>query len=350
MKLIVITYSPAGADLGKRAVEELEGGYDCTCYLYDRYEAKGWTPFHEAGSILKRAFEEKSAVLFICAVGIAVRMTAPFIVSKYTDSPVAVMDDMGKFVISLLSGHVGGANELTQLTAKIVGAVPVITTSTDLHEKFAVDMFAKNNGLYCEDKTMAKMISAAVLNKEQVGLCYDEKWCVKKGRIPRELDTGDLKEQDSQYGIVVTPFEEKNIFINTLTLVPKQITLGIGCRKNVPVEEVEHAVLKVLKEHHISLHGVRQVCSIDLKKEEEGIRQFCQNHHIPFVTFSAEELGTVEGSVSHSEFVENITGVDNVCERSALRGSDGELIVTKQIEGKITIAAAIEKICLRFDL
>lgn len=350
MKLVVITYSPAGADLGKRAAAKLGESFDCQCYLFDRYKAEGWMPFHETEIILQKAFEENSAVLFICAVGIAVRMTAPFIVSKYTDSPVVVMDDMGKFAISLLGGHVGGANELAKCVAGSVGAVSVITTSTDLHEKFAVDMFAKNNELYCEDKTMAKMISAAVLNHERVGLSYDEKWCGAGGKIPRELCVMALEKQDSQYGIVITPFVRETVFVNTLTLVPKQITLGIGCRKNVPVEEVEHAVFKVLHEHHILLHGIKQVCSIDLKKEEEGIRQFCQKYQLPFVTFSAEELETVEGSVSHSEFVETVTGVDNVCERSALRGSVGELIVSKQIEGRVTLAAAIEKICLRFDL
>lgn len=348
MKIVVITYSLSGADLGRKIMIKLnETGYECVGYLFDGYSAQGYLPFHSAKDILQTAFEEKRAVIFICAVGIAVRMIAPFVASKYTDSPVVVMDDMGKYAISLLSGHLGGANELSGLVSKMTGALAVVTTSTDLHGKYAVDMFAKENHLYYEDKDAAKKLSAAVLNQEKVGFVYDGRWCEIEGIVPPELECEHYEGLET--GAVITPFVKEEVFQNNLTLIPGQITLGIGCRKNVPFEEIEAAVLQVLDEQKIHIRAVKQVCSIDLKKKEAGINAFCSQYNIPFVTFSAKELETAEGSSAHSAFVENITGVDNVCERSALLGSKGKLIVPKQIVGKVTVAAAIEKVRLEIN-
>lgn len=348
MRIVVITYSLTGADLGRKVIIKFrEMGYECQGYLFDGYAAQGYVSFHNAKDILKTAFEEKRAVIFICAAGIAVRMIAPFVASKYTDSPVVVMDDMGKYAISLLSGHLGGANELAGLVSKMTGALPVVTTSTDLHDKYAVDLFAKKNNLYYEEKNAAKKFSAAVLNQEKVGFCYDAEWCEMNGNLPQELEIRHYEGLET--GVVITPFVKETVFQNHLTLIPRQITLGIGCRRNVPLEEIEAAVLQVLCEHKIHIHAVKQVCSIDLKKDEQGINAFCRKYEIPFVTFSAQELKSVEGSSAHSGFVENVTGVDNVCERSAILGSGGKLIVEKQITGKVTVAAAIEKVRLEIN-
>lgn len=348
MKMIVVTYSLPGADLGRKVMIKFrEMGYECEGYLFEEYHAEGYLSFHSAKDVLKTAFEERKAVIFICVVGIAVRMIAPFVASKYTDSPVVVMDDMGKYSISLLSGHLGGANELAGLVSKMTGALLVVTTSTDLHGKYAVDIFAGKNNLYYEEKDVAKKISATVLNQGKVGFCYDPEWCEIKGSIPPELESEHFEKLET--GAVITPFVKEAVFCNNLTLIPKQITLGIGCRKNVPSEEIEAAVRKLLREHKIHIQAVKQVCSIDLKKDEEGIKAFCAQYNIPFVTFSAKELEEVEGSSAHSEFVENITGVDNVCERSAILGSKGKLIVAKQIIGKVTLAAAIEKVQLEIN-
>lgn len=345
MKIDVITYSLTGADIGGKVIIKFrEMGYECQGYLFEGYEAEGFVPFRGAGDILKTAFEEKDGIIFICAAGIAVRMIAPFVVSKYTDSPVVVMDDMGKYSISLLSGHLGGANELAGLVSKMTGALLVVTTSTDLHDKYAVDMFAKKNNLYYEEKEAAKKFSAAILNQEKVGFCYDAEWCEIIGNVPQEFLCKQF--ENAETGAEITPFVKQPVFLNHLTLIPKQITLGIGCRKNVPVEDIEAAVLQVLCEHKIHIHAVKQVCSIDLKKDEEGIHAFCNKYNIPFVTFSAKELEAAEGSSAHSGFVEKVTGVDNVCERSAILGSRGKLIVAKQIVGKVTVAAAMEKIRL----
>lgn len=348
MKIIVITYSTRGAELGNKIAAELDG-VSCSRYLFNRYEAEGWVPFLEAKDILKEAFTQKIPVLFICAVGIAVRVTSMFVVCKYTDSPVVVLDDMGKFAVSLLSGHAGGANELTKRIAQSVGAVPVITTSTDLHDKFAVDLFAKYNGLHYEDGEMVKRFSAALLNGGQAGVCAEPDCYEGRGKLPSELCVKDSGKKQEGYGMMITPFVRENVFEHTLTLVPKQITLGIGCRKNVSLEEVESAVFKTLEEHRILPAAVKQVCSVRLKKNEEGILRFCEKYNLPFVTFSPQELETVQGSVSPSEFVKGVTGVDNVCERSALFGSGGKLIVPKQAEGKVTVAAAIEKVYLDFE-
>lgn len=346
-KVIILTYSLQGGSLAERLLEELQkSGYEAEGYLFAKYQRQGLFPFQEAEGIVERAFLNGSALIFISAAGIAVRKIAPYVKSKFSDSAVVVLDDSGRFAISLLSGHMGGANELTHLCAELIGAVPVITTATDVHHKFAVDNFARRNRLFFQDAQRAKEISAEVLAGNRVGFWTEEGVFIKEA-FPEEL----TEQRDIYYGIMVTPFCRQDMFPGTLRLIPRQITLGIGCKKGIDRTVIENAIQQVLAEHQIERQALRQVCSIDLKAEEAGLRSFCRDWGLPFVTFSGEELLRIEGSVSSSAFVKQVTGVDNVCERSALAGigGKGKLIMTKQALHGVTVAAALEEIELTFS-
>lgn len=302
----------------------------------------GIRPFRDAGPLVEEAFRMGTALIFFCAAGIAVRKIAPYIRSKQTDPAVLVADECGRFVIPILSGHIGGANELAEICASLLGGTAVITTATDVHGKLAPDVFAVQNDLYIESIHEAKEIAAALLADKKVGLFLEAPF-VQMPVVPADLWT---EESIVCYGIQVTPYRVAKRYEHTLHLVPKILTLGIGCRKGTPKERIAQAVDEVLEENGLHRRAVRQVCSIDLKKDEEGILSFCKERGLPFRTFSSEELAAVSGDFSASAFVRQITGVDNVCERSALCGSKGELLIKKTVCDGVTVAAAAETICL----
>ena len=374
MKISIISFSRSGYRIGEMLSWFLgEGGHEVEAFTKSKYTKKildesqveaDDKAFRNVKEFAKpidsslrdwtgRRFAESDAIIFIGACGIAVRSIAPFVSSKKTDPAVVVIDEQGKFAISLLSGHIGGANELTEGISNLLHATPVITTATDINNKFAVDVFAKTNGCYISDMTMAKEISAALVNGNSVGFASDFPWV---GEIPKELqllDEEDETKEKPEMGIYVTNSYLKHPFVHTLYLVPKIITLGVGCKKDTPADTVEKVVRKACDEPLIPSVSMELVASIDLKKEEQGILEYCKERNLPFETYSAEQLKEVEGSFAESKFVEETTGVDNVCERSAILGSSkhGEksnLILRKYAEDGVTAALARRKWSVQF--
>lgn len=279
------------------------------------------------------------AVIFFCAAGIAVRTMAPLLVHKSVDPAVLVIDEMGKFCISLLSGHAGGANSLAERVGAMTGALPVITTATDLEQKFAVDDFARRNGLLVADWAMAKRISAAILEGEHVRICSD---LVLEGDLPEELrETGDHEPQNS---IRITCRQlESSETSAVLQLIPRTVVAGVGCRRGTPEEKIAAAIESCFREEHIRTESLAALASIDLKREEEGIVSYCRKRDLPFRTYSPEFLRGLCGDFAESSFVEETTGVSNVCERSAQAASGGRLICHKKVYDGVTVALAEKK-------
>ena len=297
--------------------------------------------------------KKRRSLLFIGACGIAVRAIAPFLTDKLNDVPVLVMDEQGCFVIPVLAGHVGGANELAVSLAERMGSTPVITTATDLNHCFAVDLFARRNALHIVNKDGIAKVSSRILAGEEVTMAVEEgHFREEEAGIPGEkrlLDEINVPEgirlvsTESLADVLVAPASYGQGRL--LTLRPKEYVIGIGCKRGKAAEQIDHFVHKVLKESGISMEQVAAFASIDRKKDEEGILWMSSHYGIPFVTYSAEELQQVEGTFHASEFVKSQVGVDNVCERAALRfsGPDGILITGKQAEDGIT-AAIVKRI------
>lgn len=266
--------------------------------------------------IAGEAFREADALVFFCAVGIAVRSIAPFLQHKSKDIAVLAVDESGKFCIPILSGHAGGANALAVELAELSGAIPVVTTATDLEGKFAVDDFARKNKLTVTDWKLAKEISVRILAGEQVEF-YSELPVV--GAAPEELKVIAWgEEREKTLRILVTDkkrdLEEAE---TTLQLVPRRIAVGIGCRKGTTQEKIKAAVAQCLKENRIRKEAVFAVASIALKEHETGLIEYCKAEGLPFLVFDVEQLRNVQGKFTESAFVKEITGVENVCERSA---------------------------------
>ena len=303
--------------------------------------------------------KEHRSLLFIGACGIAIRAIAPFLTDKLNDVPVLVMDEQGRFVIPVLAGHVGGANELALSLAERMGSTPVITTATDLNHCFAVDLFARRNALHIVNKDGIAKVSSRILAGEEVTMAVEEghlreeeAQTLRGRRVSRKTNIPEgirLVSTEAPVDVLVAPASYGQGRL--LTLRPKEYVIGIGCKRGKAAEQIDHFVNRALKESGIFMEQVAAFVSIDRKKDEEGILWMSSHYGIPFVTCSAEELQQVEGNFHASEFVKSQVGVDNVCERAALRfsGPGGTLITGKQAEDGITVAIAKRRWSVSFD-
>lgn len=346
MRIVIFSFTERGALQAKLLNGMLaENAHDCSAYGMPKYAtAHGLTPMGGSVSELTaQYFHHVDALIYIGACGIAVRAVAPCIRSKTTDPCVLSVDELGQYVIPLLSGHIGGGNALARQLAAFLHATPVISTATDLHGLFAVDVFAAQNSLTISDMQLTKEISAALLDGEEIGLMGE----VPAGSIPAGLSS-DLSAP-YRLGICISPCILDTPFEKTLYLIPKQLVLGIGCRKNIPAADMEDFVTKTLEKAHIHPASLYAVASIDLKKDEPCLLDLSQKYKLPFYTYSAESLSQIKGDFNASEYVKKITGVDNVCERAALACAGTEtLLLKKTIASGKTIAIAVMEKHLHF--
>ncbi len=366
----------------------------------------------------EKHFSDSELLIFVGASGIAVRAIAPSVRSKTQDPAVLCIDELGSFVISLLSGHIGRANEWTAAVAKELEAIPVITTATDLHEAFAVDVFARKNHLEIDDMKLAKEISAAILDGKRIGFASEIPFC---GPLPKELVqpfdpnpdilyAEDFPEEvcDMMIRVINPVFRLKNVseeelreaaegidaaadviaedkkaeiieeftgiigkektvaakgttetvpmsknsgtVMRQLFLIPRCITLGAGCRKQTDPEVFRETLHRILQVYGADMRAVIRLCSIDVKADEEAMLAFSKTENIPFQVFTAEQLLSLSGSFTGSEFVQQTIGVDNVCERSAMYGAgdQGFLVIPKAAGRGVTLAAAAEPVSICF--
>ncbi len=254
-------------------------------------------------------FNEGNVLIYIGAVAIAVRAIAPFVKDKTTDPAVLAIDEQGNFVVPVLSGHIGGANDYARQIAELIGAIPVVTTATDIRGEFAVDVFAKKNNLEINDMKMAKEFSAKLLRGE-----------------------------DAVFTVSPRIHSEDGLF-----LIPKCLVVGMGCRKGKSFEELEEFLLNMLNENHLDKRAVKALVSIDIKKDEEGLNRLADGLNIPFITYSAESLMAQEGDFDRSELVLEKTGADNVCERAVSAYGAEKILVRKTAKDGMTIAIGVQK-------
>lgn len=332
MKIAVFAYSRQGCAMARRVMTHFAGN-EVQPYTMERFEEPGFLPIcRPAKSFYGPIFQNVDAMVFVGSTGIAVREIAPHVRDKATDPAVVSLDELGKFCVPLLSGHIGGANALALELANALGATPVITTATDINQKFSVDAWAARNGYVIGSLSRAKAVSAAILEQD-IPLKSDYP-------IVGTLPNGVILGYFGAVGIRISVYRDES-FERTLRLIPKVLHLGIGCRKGTDISVIREAVDTVLKENNIDHRAVKCVASIDLKAEEAGLLAFCQEQKLPVIFFSAEELKTVSGDFTPSAFVQSITGVDNVCERAALIGAE-KLIVKKTARNGVTVALAEE--------
>ena len=270
MRTAIISLTAKGARLAEKISSKVGG----------QIFSKG-KDFNKLAELVAEIFGKFDGLIFICASGIAVRMIAPHLVDKLSDPAVLVIDERGQNVISLLSGHVGRANELTLEIAKAIEANPVITTATDVEGKFSVDAVASKLGLIPEPKEAIKAINTAILRGEEVF-----------------VTAGDVR----------------------LNLVPQNLIAGVGCRRGTSSLKIFEAIERACAMIHQPIERVKLLASVDAKKDEAGLVSLAEVMGLEIKFFSAAELQKKidEYKLEESKFVTRSVGVGNVCEAAAL--------------------------------
>lgn len=356
MNIDIYAFSNNGAKLCDKIIEGLKE-HNIEAFVPEKYVNSAChvkARKDDLNRSVEKSFKEKNCIIFIGAVGIAVRAIAPFIKSKKTDPAVICIDEKGLNIISLLSGHIGGANKLTLKIANIVGGNPIITTATDINNKLAVDEWAHNKNMHILSMDKARDIAADILDNLKIRLKSDFEII---GDIPEELHITDSEDYTnlndinySKTGICISLDENKKPFENNLNLIPKIVSVGVGCRKGADFKDIMNAIKEVLTENNISHYAIKSLNSIDLKKYEEGLIKTAEVFNVPFNTYSSDELKKIDGSFTNSNFVKSIAGVDTVCERAAVMGSvSKKIFLKKTIKNSVTVALCLDEYNVDFN-
>lgn len=251
-----------------------------------------------------RAVENHQTIVFISSVGIAVRAIAPWVKDKTKDPAVIVIDAQAQYVISLLSGHLGGANDMTNRIASYLEALPIITTATDHLGVIAPDLISKQHKLEIESMEKCKAISVKLIEGEKVAFIDED------DVIP--MPAGYVEEDEDTYNVVVT--NQAHVENAFLKLIRKNIVLGIGCRKNIDSTTMRKYILSQLKALNIHPLAVKLIVSIDIKKQEPCIVELANYLQVPFKVYSKDEINGVEEAYEGSDFVKSQVGVRGVSE------------------------------------
>lgn len=340
MRIAAISFSPNGDKLNKKICNFLAANEVISSTKEERikndeeFSLNEWTRQH---------FNKCDVIIFIGAMGIAVRGIAPFVKEKDKDPAVIVIDELGKHVIPVLSGHIGGGNKFAKILANEFDSEAVITTATDINNIFSVDTFAVERRYTVKPVGKIKYISGALLMGENIGIVspffsgLDEVFAGTE--IPANLVWEDTS---SENGISISPYKN-DVFKNTLHLIPKCIVLGVGSKKDISENALIELVRESFEKLSIYKEAVKCIASIDIKKEEKSILALKEYLDVPAYFYSAEELNEVKGQFKASDFVKNITGTDNVCDRSAVKAMKQGNIIASKIKGNgVTLSIGID--------
>jgi len=334
MKMSVLSFSHRGGDLGEKLKESLGGDYQVSHYHISDHKGR-------TRDLVEGLWRKNDFIVFISAMGIASRMIGPLLDNKKSDPGVVCMDDMGRFSISLLSGHLGGANQLANEIAEALGSIPVITTATDNRQIESPDIFAKRNGYIIEDDSHLTSITAMMVDGKQLGFYNDHGPVIDYGGVVR-ISRNKLSDCNLPVMILVTNRVDIQLpKVPSLMMRPSNINLGIGCRKGVSGERIIKFIYEVLSEEGLSPLSVGKVGTIEMKKDEPGIIGAVEHFGCKLKTFTVEDISNVQQMFMKSDFVNGVTGVHSVSAPVAhLLG--GRMIREKAVKDGITLSVTEE--------
>lgn len=354
-KIAVIAITKHGAALAERLYQSLDKSD-----LFIAAKFKKEIPEH-SGKITFTAepikvvtgsiFSTYDALIYVVSLGAVVRTIAPFLKDKNSDPAVLVIDDNANFVISVLSGHVGGANELTDEIAKLLGAQSVVTTASDVGKTIPVDILGREFGWTLDSKENVTKVSASVVNQEPIGF-YQEAgepgWWKRETPLPANIRLcRSFEELDDPAFKAVLLVTDKQLPENwplrskAVVYRPKSLVLGMGCDKGASLQDIEEFVFKTLTVHGLSGKCLKAVSSVDLKAEEPGLKEFALKHGLPLHCFTREDINQVKDLPNPSAMAMKHIGAIGVAEPSALLCSGAEaLLVPKVKTARVTLAIA----------
>lgn len=376
-KYAIWVITPGGIRLAREIIMALDavdlylsggmGDAGIPCFRFESLRAK-----------LTECFNQYCGHIFIMATGIVVRIIAPLVKDKTVDPAVVVLDDKGNHCISLLSGHLGGANALARQICRIVGAEPVITTATDVNDLPSVDLIAREFGLAIENSEAIKNVNMAFLEQRAIrildpyGLFQGALAAITPGQPPAGFRIDNFTAlsvpPEARRRSHSTPYSDFSfwpceiIYLETCTrdepmiyvgdeirefpraclvLRPRILVAGIGCNRGTVKEEIEACLHDVFFKHQLSPKSLCALATIDIKKDEGGLVELAEAMGIPILFYSSDELKSVKGVETPSSLVKKYTGVESVCEGAALLGAKTcQLLVPKEVAKNVTVAVA----------
>lgn len=298
-------------------------------------------------ALVDRLWPDYGGFVFIMATGIVVRTIAPLLQAKDRDPAVVVLDDVGRFAVSLLSGHIGGANALAKRCAELTGSIPVITTATDANDLPSFDMLAKEKGWLIEDLSRVKILNALLLEGKEIAVvdCGDgvRNYCGGKGVLSFHEEFGQALESGASGQLFITNriLPRQHDSGRTLVLRPLNLCLGIGCNRGTSAEEIESVVTANLDRLSLSLKSVKCIATAQAKGDEAGLLAFAEKSGIAIVLFESDALNRVDVPSPPSDHAFAAIGATGVAEPAALLASEGgRLLLNKIKDGNVTLAIA----------
>ncbi len=357
MKLALIAITKHGVEHGLQLKKALPG-----CELWVSEKQKALALGGEDGNFATikeftaKAWDSYDGLVYLVSLGAVIRTIAPFLKNKDEDPAVVVVDDAKRFAISVLSGHVGGANELTEAVAKALGALPVVTTASDVRATIAVDILGRELGWTLEDKANVTPVSAAVVNEKPVAFIQEggeKNWWTRSSPVPKNIQqftsivTAKAAGDFEAYLLVsdrATPALQAELgesWGKAVVYRPKTLCLGMGCDAGTDLDEVLGLVQSGLDEASLSIKSIKSIASIDLKAKEEALHQLGEKLGVPLIFYTRDQLNAVGTISDPNPIVEKYTGAIGVSEPSAMLSANvQELVLTKRKSKRATLAVA----------
>ncbi len=294
-------------------------------------------------------FKNYEALVCIFSLGAVIRLVAPHMKDKKTDPAVVVIDDTGKFAISTLSGHLGGANKLTYDIAEAIGATAVITTAADVNKTIAVDLVGKEFGWQIDDDSNVTKVSAFMVNEEKIGVFQDageRDWWLPKRELPKNVQIystiEEMARSDCRGFLIISDkvMQDKKLLERAVVYRPKTLVVGVGLHWDTSKDTIREGIEFCFSRFEISTKSIAKFASISKEAQVAGLRELADEMRISVDYYEKQELARIT-IPNPSEVVQTFEGTPSVSEASAIKSSGGRLIVEKQkFPPNLTIAVA----------
>jgi len=349
MRIAVVAITRGGARLGQRLCNNMAG---LEFYVSSRYAGQGGSRCNrfepaELKTLIVSLWKKYDGFVLIMATGIVVRLIAPLLESKETDPAVVVMDDAGRHAISLLSGHLGGANELAERCAFASGARAVITTATDANDLPSFDMLAKEQGWIIDDISRVKSLNTLLLDNEEIAVVdptgQTRTWLHGRGNVTFYETFAEATRSTARGFLFVTnrTLPPQTTPEHLLILRPRNLVLGIGCNRNTPADEIDAFIAPHLKRLFLSPKSICCVASVAAKRDEAGLMEYAERLGAPLRCFEVDELDQIAFPSPPSEHALAAVGVAAVAEPAAILASGGGRLLLKKVKSvNVTLAVA----------
>ncbi len=338
MKTAVIAITKHGSALARRI--------DGDRYISAKFKNEEPANYFECPikEITAEIWPQYEALVYVVSLGAVIRTIAPFLKDKHVDPAVIVVDDKANFAISVLSGHVGGANELTEKIAEALGAKAVITTASDVGKTIPVDILGRELGWTTEQDENITRVSAAVVNEQPIAFVQETgepNWWKRDTPLPKTIQVVSLDEARKFDAVLLVSDREVPADFHKKAVVyrPKSLVIGMGCDRGATCEQIEGFVRDTFAAQGLAFKSIRNLATVDLKAEEPGLVEFCAKYKLELVCYPSEKLKQVIAP-NPSATVEKYVGTPGVSEPAAMLSSEGDLIVPKQKAPMMTIAVA----------